>query len=188
MGAQITAEEVAELKAENTDLKSRLSALEQANSDADIKKRIAAAVEEAEAKVAELEGQLETKTVEAAAAVKERDDLVAFLDAEKAAAEAADALEAAKATRIEAAKALGFLEDKFIEERAEAWAALSDEDWDARLGEFAALKPAGAPTSQPPADTNVGSGSIETAAAASGTAPSFGAGLAGLRGIDAKRA
>jgi len=106
--------------------------------------RVAAAVDEAvgplNARIVELEGQLDTSTIEARTATDQLTELKAWLDGQ--AAEAAQAAEVAgrREARVTAAReALPVLTDDDVEARAERWAAMDDDAFAAHLDELKAV-------------------------------------------------
>lgn len=124
--------------------------------------------DEASAKVTTLEGEvarlndeLDTAQVE----VQTAKDQVAELETEIASRDEREQIREVAAERAKQVKNLGLFSEDAIDEKAERWAALSDEDWAERLEEWKAIKP----TAE---SANEGEGkkpASETASAMSGT-------------------
>ena len=136
----------------------KIGSFESAEGVAEIEAAIAAAKAEGEEKVAELQSELDTKTLELETVKKAHDELVALLEeTEKAEKEAAE-LEARKTERVEQVKAeVSFPEDYVNDEFCDRLAAMSDEDFETNLAAWKALAPAtaDADTDDPPADTGL---------------------------------
>lgn len=106
---------------------------------AEVEAQIAAVREEMEAQIAELTSKLDAAVIDAEAAKTERDEAQQYW--ETLAAE--QAAEAEKAERRDAriaqvAEVVSFPED-YVKERADKWAQLSDEDFEALLADYKAL-------------------------------------------------
>lgn len=93
---------------------------------------------ELEAKINEFQVQLDKAVLDATSAKTEYDNLVAFLNETIAAAEAEEAQKAKKAGRVQKMKTYAF-SDEQVEERADRWAAMSDEEFDTYVSDLEAL-------------------------------------------------
>lgn len=113
---------------------------------------LASAIEEATAPLAaeitELNSKLDAASLRADKAETDLADLNQFLVDAKTAEEAASALEAKRAERSEAAKAVGFSLET-IEARLDRWAQLDDDVFTAMLEDVKVLSPATAKEEEP---------------------------------------
>lgn len=109
------------------------------------------AQEQADARIAELEaehanaidalkGELDTVKVEAVAHEQKYNDVVSYLEAEKAAADEAAAIEARKSERLAAVKEVAALDDEYVADNIDRWASMSDEDFGALTASWNAVK------------------------------------------------
>ncbi len=119
-------------------LTAKLEAYESADAEAATEAKIAEAVAAKEAEIAELQGKLDTASLEAETAKQEMTDLVAFLQAEVAAAAEAAAVEERRNERLEAVKEFAFTEE-MIAERIDRWAAMDEEAFTALLDDWKAV-------------------------------------------------
>lgn len=95
-----------------------------------------------EAAQADLQAKVDEATLTAEQAKKSHDDLVAWLDGEKDAAEKAAQIEARREERLATAKAAAEFPEGFVkhlESIADRLAAMDDEEFTARVSEWAAL-------------------------------------------------
>jgi hypothetical protein len=115
-------------------LQTKLDELQSQSAEQAQQEAIDAAVAEKVAENAELQTKLDAATLEAATEKKAREDLEAYLAAEKEKVDAKAEADARKDARIEEIKAaeLAFT-DEWINENADRLAAMSDEDWAAQL-------------------------------------------------------
>lgn len=146
----------------------KLAAYEGAAHDGEVEKRIADAVTEAvtpkDTEIADLRTQLDTALAERDAARGELDSLKTYLD--EAGAEEAAAKEAAgrKDGRVEEIrKEAAYLSEEVIAKNADAWAAMSDEEFASRLEHYREIG-AAVGAGKAPA-TRLGSGGREAASA-----------------------
>lgn len=109
----------------------------------EVEARISTAREEARAEIEEIQRQLDAAVVEAGAA---KGELAAYkADIEELAADEVRKAEIAskRTSRITRAKEVASFPDGYVEERADSWAALSDEEFEGRCAEWAAASPSG---------------------------------------------
>jgi hypothetical protein len=122
----------ASLDAEIADLKTKLG-----ESEAD--QAVAAAVAEKDKEISELQSELDKAQVELGNVTAERDAIVAWLEKEKADQERAAEIAARKETRIEALKKVANFQADYLEKNADRFAAMSEEEFETRCAEYAAL-------------------------------------------------
>ncbi len=127
---------VAERTAE---LQAKVSEFESSQQTAAIEQRIATATAEADSKLADMQAELDKAVLEATTAKTERDSLIAWLEGEKAAAEAAAEIASRKQTRTERVAQVATFPAEYVEKSAERWAALDDEAFEALLSDYAAV-------------------------------------------------
>lgn len=135
-----TAEEVEAVVAEATaSLTARLAAMETAATESAVEARIAAFKAEAEAEIAEVRTQLDTAVLEAGQARGELDATVAYLH-EVAESEVQRAASAArKDERVSRVREVASFPDEYLDANADRFAAMSDEDFENRIAEWASL-------------------------------------------------
>jgi hypothetical protein len=92
-----------------------------------------------EARISELEGKLDAAVLEATAAKEEKAALEQTIEDEKAAAEEAAAVTARREERLQKVKEVANFPDTYLAENADRFAAMSDEDFNARLEEWTTL-------------------------------------------------
>lgn len=114
-------------------LQAKLDALLEEQGQAEVENRITELTEAHEAKVAELQAEIDSAVAAAEAAKAERDELVQFLADAQAAQEAEAAAEARKAEIKEAVA--GLFSEERIEERLETWASLEPEAFETILAD-----------------------------------------------------
>ena len=117
----------------------RIAALSAAQQTSETAKAIADAVAAKDTELADLRGELDKAVLEAANAKAERDSVVAWLEGEKTATEQREAAAARKDTRLTKLKEVAQFPDTYLEQNADRFAAMSDEEFDARCTEYAAL-------------------------------------------------
>jgi septal ring factor EnvC (AmiA/AmiB activator) len=113
-----------------------LSAAQQTSETA---KAVADAIAAKDTELADLRGELDKAVLEAANAKAERDGVVAWLEGEKAAGEQREAAAARKDTRLSKLKEVAQFPDAYLEQNADRFAAMSDEEFESRCAEYAAL-------------------------------------------------
>jgi len=120
-------------------LTARIAAMETAATESEIGARLAAIKAEAEAQIAEVRTQLDTAVLEAGQAKGElvafRDGLTAIAEAEAATA----AIAARKESRLARVKEVASFPDEYLTSNADRFAAMSDEDFEERVAEWASL-------------------------------------------------
>ncbi len=167
-------------------LESQVAELQKTDAEEELAAKIAEAKAPLEAAAAELTTKLEDAQLRAETAEKAHADLVAYLDAEAAAATEAEAAAARKDERIAVVKAAATVSDEFVAQHADRWATLSDEEFDERVATMreiaSATAPAAASTPLPAATA------LQTARETNGAETSAAKTLIGLRleGIDAR--
>jgi len=109
---------------------------EQEAVDAKIASLEAAHTEEVDA----LKAELDTANVKVAEVQTNYDNLVSYLEAEKAAAEEAAAAEAKKADRLEAVKEVASFDEDYLQANIDRWARMNDEDFEALTASWDAVK------------------------------------------------
>lgn len=92
-----------------------------------------------ETKIADLETKLDAAVLDATQAKEEKETLQKSWDDEKAAEEEAKTVAARKDERLAKVKEVACFPDEYVEQNADRFAAMSDEDWNARLDEWATL-------------------------------------------------
>jgi small-conductance mechanosensitive channel len=100
---------------------------------------IAEAVSPKDAEIADLQKALDTATYRADTAEKQYDELVAFLDSERQAAEEAAELAARREARLAAVKESASFSDEYVEGAIDRWTAMADEDFNALLDDWKAV-------------------------------------------------
>ena len=140
-----SAEELqAAIDAATAELQSQLAAIESAAQESEIEARVAAATAEAAAEVEALRAQLDVAVLERQAAIDELSTFKAELEALEAAEEEAKTVAARREERLAQVKEVASFTDEYLEANADRFAAMSDEDFEARLAEYAAIsKPSG---------------------------------------------
>jgi hypothetical protein len=121
----------------------RIAELSAAQLTSETARAVADAVAAKDTELADLRGELDKAVLEGANAKAERDTLVAWLEGEKTAAEQREAAAARKDTRLAKLKEVAHFPDDYLEQNADRFAAMSDEEFDSRCAEYAALSPNG---------------------------------------------
>lgn len=104
-----------------------------------VEAKIAEARAEAEEKVADLQARLDEAVLEATAAKSEKDEILAWLENEKDAAEAAAMLEARREERVAQVAEVAAFPQEYVQENADRWAGLEDEAFEALLRDYKAV-------------------------------------------------
>jgi hypothetical protein len=117
----------------------KIASLESAQQTSETAKAVADAVAAKDSELSDLRGELDKAVLEAANAKADRDAVVAWLEGEKTAAEEAAAAAARKDTRLAKLKEVASFPDDYLERNADRFAAMSDDEFDARCTEYAAL-------------------------------------------------
>lgn len=96
----------------------------------EVEQRHAKEKAELEASIAEIQAQLDSATLKAGEADKKYEELVAFLEAEQAKAEAAAEIARRREERLAVVKQVAStFSDEYMEANADRWAAMADEDF-----------------------------------------------------------
>lgn len=123
----------------STSLQTRITELEGNQQQSALEQAIADAKAELETKIVELQTQLDAAVLEAAQAKEAKDSLQEAWDAEKQSAEQAAEIAARRDERLAKVREVASFPDQYLEDNAERFAALSDEDFAARLAEWAEI-------------------------------------------------
>lgn len=136
----------------------RIKELEAAQEVGEHEAALAALRTEKDAEIAELQRQLDEATVEASSHKERADLIVAWLDEEKAAAEARETAAARRDDRLAKVKeAAPAVSQEYLDKHADRFAAMDDESFDAHLDSLREIaSAAGAPA--PAAGTGLGAG------------------------------
>lgn len=116
-------------------LKSRITELESSAQQSEVETMKS----ELEARVSELEGKLDAAVLEATTAKEEKAAVEQAWADEKAAAEEAVAVTARRDERLQKVKEVASFPDAYLTENADRFAAMSDDDFNARLEEWTAI-------------------------------------------------
>ena len=116
-----------------------LEKLRASQAEGEVEARIAAAVAEVEVKLVELQSELDKAELRASEALKERDDIVAFLESEAQAAANAAALEIKRSERRDAIKEVASFSDDYIEANIDRWVAMEEDAFSAVLEDWKAI-------------------------------------------------
>jgi hypothetical protein len=108
--------------------------------EGEVEAKVAAVAAEADARVTDLQAQLDAAEVRAQEAVASRDELVAWLDGEREAAELAAAIEFRRAERLAAVSEAGLFSDEHIAAHLDRWVALDDDVFQAQLEDWKAIR------------------------------------------------
>jgi uncharacterized coiled-coil protein SlyX len=145
-------------------LQQRLAELEAQAQESEVGKAVAQAVGERETQIADLQTQLDTATAARTAAETKLAETEKYWVDTIAAHEEAVTMAARKEQRVGQATELGVFDAKYIEANADRFAAMSDEDFAARIDEWkliaASAKPGEGKT--PPATTAMVASRTET--------------------------
>jgi hypothetical protein len=139
----------AELQKDIDALQAKLAELSTAAQETEVGKAVAEAVAAKETALSELQTKLDAAEAAKNTAETALSDLEAFWAKAIEDAATAEALEAKKTERLAEAKDIGVFTDEELTEKADRFAAMSDEDWADRTGEWKAIagkKTAGAGT------------------------------------------
>lgn len=178
MPETFTQEDVdAAVAAATADLQKRLDELGAQVQDSEIGRAVAEAKAALQAQVDELQAKLDDAEVAKTAAEASLVQTNEFWASAVQAAEEEATRASRRDQRVAAAKELGFLSDEFIAERADRFAAMSDEEFTARIDEWRLV-----------ASTHPGPGRTSTAfTAAASPPPSTGSALAAISEFRSKR-
>lgn len=121
------------------DLQSKLTAIEAGEQTAAVQAQIDDAKTQAEAQIEELTAKLDAAVLEAAQATKEREELSTWLQGEHDRVLAEAEMETKRADRIAKVAEVVTFPEAHVAERADMWAALEDEKFEALLADYKAL-------------------------------------------------
>lgn len=145
----VEAEIAKAVEAATAPLKAKVAELEQVTQESELGQAVAAATAPLTETISELQTALDEANVRSAAADSAKAELETYWAEAIAAHEAAEAVEGRKAERVEQAKAAGVLTDEYVDSNADRFAAMSDEDFTARLGEWQEIASAASETKIP---------------------------------------
>lgn len=142
-------------------LKDKISELESKDAEAEVSGKIADAKAELETKVSDLQTAFDVKVAELATATQALEDVKAYLADVQTKADEAAAVEARKASRLEEVNENATYSEEYIAERADRWAAMSDEEFAAFVADLQAAGATKKDTKDDkiPADTRLKAGS-----------------------------
>jgi hypothetical protein len=144
-----TAEEVqAAVDAAVATLVAQVAELEGAIKTSEVAAAVEAVKAEAEAKILELQDALDVAVLEKQAAIDELAGFKADLEALEAARVEAEAVAAREEARLEQVRSTVNFTEEYLEANKARFAAMSDEDFETRLAEWAALSPKKESTSE----------------------------------------
>lgn len=121
-------------------IQAELASLKDSAEETEVDNRVAEAKAEADEKVAQIQKDLEDAVLEAANTKTELENVLAYLSSVKESAELAEWAEALRSHRKAQVEEASNFDEKFIEANLDRWCAESDEDFDARVSEWAASK------------------------------------------------
>lgn len=143
-------------------LQSRLEEIDSKAAQEAREAEIAALRTEADQKVSDIQAQLDTAVAEKVAAEQAKTELETFLTSEAERQEQEAAIAARREERIAKVKEVASFPDEYVEANAERFAAMADEDFEARLEEWRTIaRPAGG--DKPPATTAITAAREDTA-------------------------
>lgn len=122
-----------------SELQAEVAKLRESESARALEEAVEQAKSEMQTQIDELQTKLDATVLEAQQAKDEREKVQADWDAEKTAAEEAKTFAARKEERLSKVKETANFPDEYLEANADRFAAMSDEDFEARLSEWAAL-------------------------------------------------
>lgn len=121
------------------DLEAKVKELEEVRSASEVEAKLAEAKAEHETKVSEIQAQLDTAVLEAEKAKTEKEEIVAFLEAEGKKAEEAAALASRRDERLKQVAEVASFPQEYVEANADRWAGLDDEQFAALLEDYKAV-------------------------------------------------
>lgn len=121
------------------DLEAKVKELEEVRSASEVEAKLAEAKAEYETKLSEIQAQLDTAVLEAEKAKTEKEEIVAFLEAEGKKAEEAAALAARRDERLKQVAEVASFPEEYVEANADRWAGLDDEQFAALLEDYKAV-------------------------------------------------
>lgn len=133
------AEVDAAVAAATADLQTRLDELGAQVRDTEVGRAVAEAVAAKDAEVSELQNRLDAAEAARTAAENQLQTVETFWAEAIAAHEERAVVEARRTERVAEAKAAGVLSDEYVDTNADRFAAMSDDDFKARLDEWRAI-------------------------------------------------
>lgn len=146
-------------------LQTRLAELEAQMQETEVGRAVAEAVAAKDTSIAELQQQLDAAVASGTASEHRLTEVEQFWEKAFADQEAASALATARETRVAEAKEAGALPDDYVEAHADRFAAMTAEDWTARLDEWRLIAAA---KTKPPTTSIPTRSALVAAAATSG--------------------
>jgi gas vesicle protein len=117
-------------------LQTELDAVKASQAQGEVDAQVTAIKAELEQKIGELQSELDKAELRVSEATKERDDIVAYLEAEANAVAEAAKLEEVKSARLEVIKEAASFTDQYIADNLDRWVAMDEdsfasvvEDW-----------------------------------------------------------
>jgi hypothetical protein len=161
-------------------LQSELDKFRLGEETAAVEARITELRAELEAQVADLTSKLDAAVIEAQTAKQERDDIEAWLKAEDERVRQETEAASRRDTRIAQVAEVVTFPGEYVQERADKWASLSEEEFETLLADYKALaEKAGAPGTESPLPTAT---AMQAAREPSGTTKLGSAALELIRG------
>jgi hypothetical protein len=121
------------------DLETQITTLKTQTEQSAFEGKVAEATAALTEQVKELESKLDGAVLEAQSHKEQYEALVAYLEAAKAEAEAQAEIAARRDERLEKVREVASFPEEYLVERADAWAQLSDEDFEAAIADWKAL-------------------------------------------------
>lgn len=118
------------------DLQTKLKSFEESATEAEIEAKLDAAKTELQTKVDELQTQLDAAVLEAKGEKDKREAIEAWLTEEGEKAEHAKEIASRRDDRLAKVKEVANFPEEYLEKNADRFAAMSDEDFEARLEEY----------------------------------------------------
>ncbi len=147
--AAAVAEATTAATADTEALKTRVAELESAQQSTEVGKAVADATAPLSTQIADLQGQLDEAVLARTAAEEAKTNLEEWWKTEIEAHQTAEAAAARKDERVTKVKEAASFPDEYLEANADRFAAMSDEDFEARLEEWRTIAPAAAATPIP---------------------------------------
>lgn len=141
--AELKAEVDKAVKAATAELEAKVGDLTAAAQTSEVDAVKAAMKAEFDEQLAAVQAELDKKVLEAGNAIVERDAIVAWLDAEAAALVERQTIDARKADRLAAVKAVATFPEDYLNANVERFAAMGDDDFQVALDGWAAISSAG---------------------------------------------
>lgn len=118
------------------DLRAKVRDFEAADAASETEQQLEELRQAHEAEKSEIQAKLDEAVLQATTEKERADGIVTWLEEEGAKAEAEATIAARKDERLAAVREAANFPDEYLESNAERWAAMSDEDFEARLGEY----------------------------------------------------